>query len=224
MDQVTLTADTNRALGSRASRRLRRTGQVPGVLYGLEADPVALSVDYRELRIALTTDAGLNALVSLEIDGDTQLAILKDLQRDPVRQEVTHVDFFRIDATARVSVEIPVITIGDPVEVTRGEGIVDQLMRLLPVSAPATSIPPQIEVDVSEMEIGMTITVADLALPTGVEAEIELDEPVVIAQITRAALVDEEVVGEGEEGEEGELGEEGEEGEGGGDADESSDD
>ncbi len=223
MDQVTLTADTNRALGSRASRRLRRTGRVPGVLYGLEADPVALSVDYRELRTALTTDAGLNALVSLQIDGDTQLAILKDLQRDPVRHEVTHVDFFRIDATARVSVEIPIVTVGEALEVTREEGIVDQLMRLLPVSAPATSIPPQIEIDVSDMEIGVTITVADLDLPTGVEAEIELDEPVVIAQITRAALVEDEGVGEGEEGEEGLEGEEGEEGEGG-DADESSDD
>jgi large subunit ribosomal protein L25 len=197
---------------------------VPGVLYGLDADPIAISLDYRELRGALTTDAGLNALVSLQIDGADQLAILKDLQRDPVRQEVTHVDFIRIDATARVSVEIPVLTIGDPVEVTRGEGIVDQLMHLLPVSAPATSIPPQIEVDVSDMEIGTTITVADLPPPTGVEPEIELDEPVVIAQITRAALADEDIVGEGEEGEEGAEGEEGEEGEGDGDADESSDD
>ena len=220
MDQVTLTADTNRALGTRASRRLRRNGRVPGVLYGLAADPVALSFDYRELRGALTTDAGLNALVTLEIDGDAQLAILKDLQRDPIRQEVTHVDFIRIDASAHVSVEIPVVAVGDAVEVTRGEGIVEQLMYMLPVSAPATAIPQQIEVDVSEMEIGTTITVGDLQLPSGVEAETDPDEPVVNAQITRAALVEEEGLAEGE----GEEGEEGEEGAEGGDADESSED
>ena len=96
MAEVVLITETGRELGTRSSRRLRREEKVPGVLYGLNAEPETFAVDYGDLRRALTTDAGLNALVQLEIDGERQLSILRDVQRHPVRDEVIHVDFIRV--------------------------------------------------------------------------------------------------------------------------------
>ena len=106
-DEIVLPAETGRPTGSPASRRLRTEGKVPGVVYGQGGDPVAVSVEWRQLRQALTTDAGLNALINIEIDGDRQLSIVKDLQRDPVRREVVHVDFLRISRDVAIEVEVP---------------------------------------------------------------------------------------------------------------------
>ncbi len=104
---VTLTAETGRPLGSRSSRRLLRDGKVPGVVYGLDQDTVAVAVEWPDLRAALTTDAGLNALITLEVDGDEDLTIVKDLQRDPVRRDVVHVDFLRVSRDVEIEVEVP---------------------------------------------------------------------------------------------------------------------
>ena len=89
MAELLLTADTGRDLGSSSSRRLRRDGMIPGVVYGLDEDPVSVSVPYGELRQVLTTDAGLNALISLKVGAETQLSIVKDIQRHPWRDEVS---------------------------------------------------------------------------------------------------------------------------------------
>ena len=97
---LTLTAETGRTTGTRPARRLRAEGKVPGVVYGLDREPVSVAVPWPELRRALTTEAGLNALITLEVDGHHDLTIVKDLQRDPVRRAVTHVDFLRIDRDA----------------------------------------------------------------------------------------------------------------------------
>ena len=89
MAEITLTAETGRTTGSRPSNRLRAEGKVPGVVYGLGGDPSPSPSTGGELRHALTTEAGLNALINLEVDGDTQLTIVKELQRHPVRRDVT---------------------------------------------------------------------------------------------------------------------------------------
>ena len=87
-DQLTLTASTDRAIGSRSSRRLRREGKVPAVVYGAGDPPTPISVEWSDLRAALTTPAGMNALITLEFNDDTRLTIVKDMQRDPVRRDV----------------------------------------------------------------------------------------------------------------------------------------
>ena len=97
MAELVLNTEEGRAFGSRSSRRLRRQGRVPGVLYGLGESPLSFSVDYGDLRNSLTSEAGLNALVEIEISGSKHLSILKALQRHPVRDEVIHVDFVRVD-------------------------------------------------------------------------------------------------------------------------------
>lgn len=199
MAEITLKAETGRPTGSRPSNRLRAQGRIPGVVYGQGSDPVTLSVDWKELRQALSTEAGLNALIDLQVDGGTKLAIVKELQRDPVRHSVTHVDFLLINRDEVIVVEVPVVLEGEAEAVYREDGMVDQVLTLLAVRAKPADIPNEITFDISGLTLGDTVRVADLALPAGVEADTEADEPVVTTSVTRAALEPEE----GEEGAEG---------------------
>ena len=112
MADLELNTEEKQALVSRSSRRLRREAKVPGVLYGLGEASETFSVEYGDLREALTTEAGLNALIQLNINGTNQLSILKTLQRHPVKDEVIHVDFVRVDPTQEIAVEVPIILEG----------------------------------------------------------------------------------------------------------------
>jgi large subunit ribosomal protein L25 len=203
---VTLIAETGRSTGSRPARRLRVEGKVPGVVYGLDRDPVSVLVAWPELRRALTTEAGLNALITLDVDGQHDLTIVKDLQRDPVRRAVTHVDFLRIDRDASISVEVPIVLLGEAHQVEVEQGIVEQLLHTLLITSKPGAIPSQLEVDISALEIGGAVRVSDLTLPDGVTTEIEPEEQIAIASATRAAEA--EAAAESAEGEEG--GEDGE--------------
>jgi large subunit ribosomal protein L25 len=223
-DDIILAAETGRATGSAASRRLRSTGKVPAVLYGRGAEPAPLTVDWRDLRAALTTDKGLNALLTLQVGRKKTKAIVKEMQRHPVRRDVLHVDFLAVDVDVAITTDVPIVLEGEPTLVLREQGVVDQVLNALIVQAKPDAIPGHLSVDVSELEIGHTITVADIVLPDGVTTEVDPDETVVTAKLTSLALAEEEEVVEGE-GEEGEEGAEGEAGEGeagetaGGDAD-----
>ena len=209
-DDIVLTAETGRTTGSSASRRLRATGKVPAVLYGRGAEPQALTVDWRELRTALTTDKGLNALLTLKVGSKKTTAIVKEMQRHPVRRDVLHVDFLSVDVDVAVTADVPILLEGEALKVTREQGVVDQVLNALPVQAKPDAIPGHLTVDISDLEIGQTITVAELDLPEGVATEFDLEETVVTAQVTSLALAEE---GEAAEGEEGEAAE-GAEGEG----------
>src|SRR3954451_7741178 len=151
---VTLTAELGRTTGSNTSRRLRAEGRVPAVVYGLDSDPISVSVPWTDLRKALNTEAGLNALITLEVGDHTELTIVKDLQRDPVRRSVEHVDFLRVDPNVTITVEVPVILEGEAKQVEQEQGIVEQLLYTLTVNARPGSIPPHLEVDISELAIG----------------------------------------------------------------------
>ncbi|MFN3216202.1 MAG: 50S ribosomal protein L25 [Acidimicrobiales bacterium] len=188
MAELHLLTETGRPLGSRASRRLRREAKVPGVLYGLEADPIALAVNYSELRQVLTTDAGLNALISLEVDGQRHLSLVKELQRHPVRDEVIHVDFVRIDATAELSVDVPIVLEGDARKVTDENGMVDQTLFMLTIFSSPDAIPNELVVDISELELNGAIRVGDIALPAGVRTEVDAEEPVAVGTVTRSTM------------------------------------
>ncbi|HSH22432.1 MAG TPA: 50S ribosomal protein L25, partial [Acidimicrobiales bacterium] len=122
MAEVALRAESGRAVGSAASRRLRAEGKVPGVLYGHGAEPRSVVVERRELRQALTTEAGMNALIDLEVDGSQHLTIVRDIQRDPVRNRVTHVDFILVSRDEVMTVEVPVALTGSTESVSREGG------------------------------------------------------------------------------------------------------
>lgn len=188
MSEVTLTASTGRETGTRPSRRLRREGLVPGVVYGEGKDATVLSVDRKELRRALSTDAGQNALISLTVDGTTYLTVVKELQRHPVRREVTHVDFLTVDPDAAIEVEVPIHLVGEAKEVSQNGGITEQRLMALKVLVKPGAIPDGIDADITDLTLTTTITAADLVLPAGVELVTDPEQAVVTAELTRAAV------------------------------------
>ena len=213
-----LTAETGRPRGTRPSRRLRRTGRVPAVVYGMGANPITVSIDRADLRGALSTDAGLNALITLEVDGDRQLSIVKDLQRHPVRRDVLHVDFLRIDPDEEVEVDVPLVLVGEAKKVTQASGMVDQVMHQVPLRAKPSDIPTEVTADVSDLEVGSSLRVSDIDLPAGVTPSGDPDATFAVGLITRStkeylrqqkALEEEAealiVMGEAEEDEEAEA-------------------
>jgi large subunit ribosomal protein L25 len=207
-------------LGSAESRRLRREGLVPGVLYG-NGEPVAISITERELRRALTGAAGLHSILDVEIDGkgETHASILKEYQVDPVRGGVTHVDLqeVRLDQVIQASVTVMLLG-GEDAPGVREGGVLSQPLREVTAEALPLEVPERIELDVSGMDLGGTLRIADLTAPEGVTL---LDDPeLVVATVTAPTKVvepeptEEELAeleaAEGEEGEEGAEGEAGE--------------
>jgi large subunit ribosomal protein L25 len=206
MAEITVVAEAPRPLGSRAARRLRASGHIPGVIYGHGRDPLPISVDGRSLRAALTTGAGLNALLSLEVAGETHLTLAREIQRDPVRSTVSHVDFLIVRRDEIVAAEVPINLVGESRKVTQGEGIIEQPLTSLTVHATPADIPSHVEVDISDLDIGDTIRVADLPLPAGVTTDLDPEEPVVVAARGVAEPTEAEAAeGEGAEGAEGEA-------------------
>jgi len=164
--------------GSRATRRLRRTGQVPGVLYGGEGEPVSFTVDARELRHAL---AASGAVLDLELDGTSTPAVLKDAQYHPVRGETMHVDLFRVrlDVAIHATVSVELTGADDAPGVVAG-GVLDQITREVNVEALPNDIPETITFDVSKMEINDTLYLSSLAAPQGVTLLDDLEETTLV--------------------------------------------
>ena len=179
-------ADTGRERGTRPSRRLRRTGRVPAVVYGMGAEAVAVSVDTTDLRVALATDAGINAVITLDVDGGRQVSIVKDLQRHPVRRDVLHVDFLRIDPDREVEMDVPLVLTGEAKKVTQASGMVDQVMHHLPLRAKPADIPTEVTVDISELEVGWSLRVSDIEFPAGVTPGGDPDSTFAVGLITRS--------------------------------------
>ena len=220
-----MTAEAGREPGTRPSRRLRRAGRVPAVMYGKGVDSLTLSVDQADLRAALATEAGANALITLEVAGAQQLSIIKDLQRHPVRREILHVDFLRIDPDDEVDVEVPLVLTGEAKKVTQASGMVDQIIHRLPVRAKSADIPVEVVADISDLEVGTSLRVGDIALPDGVAVAGDPEATFAVGLITRSTKeylrqLEEAEAAEAEGAEPGEAETDGE-GTAAGDADES---
>ena len=183
MAEITLAATTGRPTGSRSSGRLRAEGKVPATVYGLGGDPATVTVEWRQLRAALTTDAGLNALINLAIDGhSTELTIVKEMQRHAIRRNVLHVDFLRVSRDVAIEVEVPIVLTGEAKGVINNDGLVEQMMFNLTVLAKPGSIPDEITVDITDLTIGSAVRVGEITLPEGVETPVDDDEPIVVGQ------------------------------------------
>ena len=200
MADITLVADPARPSGSRESGRLRAAGRIPAVVYGHGIDPISVSVDARDLRLALGGEAGSRALLRLVIGDGEHLAMARQLQRHPVRHTVIHVDFQVVSRDEVISAEIPIILVGEAEAVTKNDGTVDQEMTVVSVKAKPADLPPNLEVDISELQIGDSIRAGDIALPPGVELDEDGDSPVVVAHAPRA-VVEEAPAAAAEEGE-----------------------
>jgi len=187
MAEITLVADVREERGSSASRRLLHAGRIPGVIYGHGDSPVAVAVDARALRSALSTDAGVNVLLDLDVEGAHHLAIARELQRHPVRQTVSHVDFQVVSRDEVVTADVSVNLVGEALGVTRQGGSVEHLLLSLQIKAKPADIPSHIEVDITELAIGDTITVGDIVLPSGVSSDSDPETAVVVAQAPKSS-------------------------------------
>ena len=199
MPEVNVVAEAGRPTGSSHARRLRRAGKVPAVLYGHGVDPTPLTLDGRELRHALAGEAGVNALLSLDVNGTRHLAMARQIQRHPVRGSLDHVDFVIVRRDEVVTAEVPIHLVGEATEVHLGDGRVDQQLFALAVLARPGDIPVAIEVDVSALVIGESIRVGDLSLAAGVNTDVDPDTPVAVGQGPQAVeLPEEAAAAEGE--------------------------
>jgi len=196
-------------LGSAESRRMRKEGLVPGVLYG-NGEPVAICITERELRRALTGAAGLHSILDVEIDGTgkSHASILKDYQVDKVRGGVTHIDLHEVRLDQPIQAEVSVELVGESAGVKEG-GVLSQVQREIRVEALPLEIPDRLELDVSGMAIGDTMRLVDLPAQEGVTY---LDDPeeTVLATVTAPTVivepeVEEEELEEGAELPEGEV-------------------
>ncbi|HJZ62192.1 MAG TPA: 50S ribosomal protein L25 [Miltoncostaeaceae bacterium] len=193
MAHVQLTASPRTELGSANTRRLRRRGLVPGVLYRSGEDSLALAVDDRDLRRAILNEGGRTSVIDLTVDGTTVPAILKDHQVHPVRSSFMHVDFQQVDLTEAIVVTVPLTLVGNAIGVRDG-GVLDQPVRELTVRALPESIPERVEHDVSEMQVGDSLNVSNLSAPEGVELVDDPDQ--VVASVTTPTTIAEEPVEE----------------------------
>jgi large subunit ribosomal protein L25 len=197
--------------GSRAARCLRRSGRVPGVIYGGGAEPVGFDADERELRHAL---AGTGAVLDLSVDGAKPTpVVLKDAQRHPVRGETTHVDLLRVRLDEKIHAVVPVELEGvDDAPGVKEGGVLEQITREVNVEALPTAIPESIAHEVGEMQIGDTLMLSALSAPEGVTLLDELEETVLAtlspprlqAETAEEIEAETELVGEAEEGEDAE--------------------
>ena len=187
MAEVKLKAQKREAAGKGSARKIRSKGRVPAVLYGKDVDSVALDVDRREFVSALHTDAGMNVLLGIDVDGKTTLALTRELQRDPVRGTLLHADFVKVDRSQRVEVEVPVHLIGEAPGAKEG-GVLEHPLFAVNVRCVVTNVPESIEADISRLQIGDALRVSELLVPD--ETEILNDPETVVASV--AAPISEE--------------------------------
>ena len=206
-ERVSLDVRVRDERGSAAARRMRKEGLVPGVVYGGNAEPTAIAVADRELRKALTTDHGLNAIMDVKLDGgEIRPVIVKEFQRDPISGRVTHVDLVVVRLDRPIQTSVSVELVGDSPGAREG-GVLQQVAREVTVEALPMEVPDRIEADISSLAIGDSIRLSDLSVPEGVR--FVDDEETVVATVTLPTRVEEpeEVLEEGEEGEEGAVAE-----------------
>jgi large subunit ribosomal protein L25 len=202
MPETRLLAESRTEFGKGAARRIRRAHKVPAVLYGHGTDPVHVTLPGHETMMALK-HGGANALLSIDIDGKTQLVLPKQVQRHPVRGELEHLDLLIVRRGEKVTVDVPIVTEGE----AAAETMVNVEHPTVSVQAEATHIPESIEVSIEGLEAGTQILARDLVLPSG--AVLQVDDDQLIVNVTAAVEMDIEPEEELEEGEEG--AEEGEE-------------
>jgi large subunit ribosomal protein L25 len=203
--QVTLKADRREAAGKGGARKLRAQGGLPGVLYGAGADPVSISLDTHATEILFRSISVDNTIINLEVEGEKAPVptLVREIQTHPARPHILHVDFLRIQMGVEVELDVPVHLEGTPAGVREGGGVLDHSIHELPVRCMPADIPESIVVDVTALDIGDAIHVADVAMPSGVEVLLDPDRTICSVQMpTKLEVEVEEVEEEGlEEGE-----------------------
>jgi large subunit ribosomal protein L25 len=207
MAHVALTAHSRKGTGKGAARTLRRQALIPAVFYGPEVDPVNLSLKYRDLEKLIKTGAGENVIIDLAIEtGESTLshrAMLKEIQMDPVKQTILHVDLYEISMDKKIEVEVPITLTGTAKGVSDEGGILQQVSRTLEISCLPDNIPDSFELDVTDLNIGDSLHVSDLNIPQGIEVLVEGELTIAtVVPPTKVEEIEPEVPEEEEEREE----------------------
>jgi large subunit ribosomal protein L25 len=210
MADTKLAAVRRSEMGSRPAGRLRREGHLPGIVYGLGGDAVPVTVNAHQLGNILSSKTGANTLITLQIDGASELALARQVQRDAVKGTLIHVDFVRVRADQTIQAEVRLSLLGQPEGVSQG-GMLEQLMHSLTVEGLPGQLPTEIEHDVTALVLGDQLRVGDVQLPAGVNVTNEADELIAMISVPRGLAEGEGEVApaEGEEGAEPAEGEEG---------------
>jgi large subunit ribosomal protein L25 len=189
---ATLQAEKREATGKGAARKIRAAGRVPAVVYGQGGEAVAVTLDGHEALRLFQTISVENTLVDLSLDGESIQTLVREVQVHPLRPGLLHVDFYRVQKGVKLEVEIPIHLHGTPAGVKSQGGVLQQVIHDLLVLTLPSLIPESFEVDVSGLELGDSIHVADLDLPEGVEVQLEGDRTVCSVVIPRGLDVDED--------------------------------
>ncbi len=209
MKELVLNARRRESRGKGAARRLRGQGEMPAVMYG-EGENLSLVLNRRELRQILSTEAGANALMHLKVEGEEdseRLVMIRDLQSDPVRDNLLHADLLRISMEREVEIEVPIELEGEPIGVRQDDGHLGQILWNLNVRCLPNAIPASIKVDVNDLGVGDVLHVADLKPLPGVAVLTDPEEAVASVTIVTVeeekvpAVVEEEIPAEAVEGE-----------------------
>jgi large subunit ribosomal protein L25 len=216
VSELSLAVEIREQTGKGVARRLRAGGRFPAVVYGHGKKTVPIDVDAGAFdKLIETGSAGLNTLFSLKGDArvEGRTVLVKELQREPLKGTVVHVDLFEVNLQESIRVAVPIRVVGDAVGVGLG-GLVEHVMREIELDCLPTAIPDEIVVDVTDLDIGDTIHVSDLDMPDAVEMHISSELPVVSVVVAKVHELEEEAEAlEGEEAEGAEAGEDGEAGE-----------
>jgi large subunit ribosomal protein L25 len=228
-EKFDLVADYREDQGKGASRRLRREGRVPAIIYGAGRPPRSLSFDHNKVLRQLENESFYSSVLNIKVGEKSQAAIVKDIQRHPARPIIMHIDLQRIVEDEVIRMNVPIHFIGgeDAVGVKDGGGSVSHLRTDVEVVCLPKDLPEYFEVDISELELDAMMYLSDLIVPEGVEIpelaqEVEQVQPIVSIHVVKEVVIEEEVEEEAVEGEEGEE-VEGEEGEAAADGEESTD-
>ncbi|MGE4357628.1 MAG: 50S ribosomal protein L25 [Candidatus Omnitrophota bacterium] len=201
MDEVVLLANSREIKGKKV-KRLRRQGFVPAVVYKRGEENILLQLDKKQLEKVLHTSLGGNVIISLKIDGastkkgksgSVKTVIIKDIQRDPLTDEIVHVDFQQISLTEKIVVNVPIALEGEAIGVKRDGAILEHLIWEIQVECLPTNIPEKIVVDINQLEVGQAIYVRDLIPPEGVKILTNPDQMVVTASMPKEEKVEEKV-------------------------------
>lgn len=194
MQTQTLQAEVRETSGKGPARQLRMRGLIPAIFYGPGTDPVKLSVSPEALTKALRGDYRRNQLLELDFSGDKKLAVIKDLEVDPLSRALLHADFYAVNTERPVETTVPFDTVGRALGVQKG-GSLKKYFRELPIRALPHQVPANIIVDVSDLDIDSPVTVADLKLDDGVEVTYAAGRRVVYIEYKEAQETDEEEEG-----------------------------
>lgn len=178
---TTLVATPGRVSGSAEARRIRRDEKIPAVIYGQGMEPVSVIVDRRDLRLALSGAAGTNTILEIEVEGNVYPAVIKDLQRHPVRRTVAHVDFLRINMNEELTIAVPVRLVGEAKAVLSEGGLVDASEDTIDIVTTPANMPSEISIDISAMQPGEVIRLGQITLPAGTRALGDPDLAIVTA-------------------------------------------